>query len=409
VSALRHSKFDWLGDNLEFDTGSPDADSVLQKSFTFEAGGRRVGVFALTLHPDDGGNVRDYVPMEGDYFGRANEVLAAFEFANLDAIVGLTHLHLVDDIEIATLKAQYPQFVFIVGGHEHEPEHKEGTDSSAEIMKGASNARTVWQIDLFFDEAGNADIETAKIEIDDSIALDPDYELIAKKWRDRLLDKMPFLPSKVGVAAVPLDAREVTVRNEESNWANFIADQMLTAYRGDPAELAFVNSGTLRIDDFIADDISFEDIGRTFGYSSYLRYMTMNGRDFRALLEAGYRGLGPSKGYFPQIAGFRVCVDRNRPVGQRIVQMMVPSDGGWQEIDIERDYSVVAPDFIFRGGDGYDFSKARDVSKAGSELQYLVLDAILVAQAEGRAVGDAVDPKNRRTAFLQQGQSACFD
>ena len=36
--------------------------------------------------------------------------------------------------------------------------------------------------------------------------------------------------ARVGEAAVPLDAREVTIRNEESNWGNFVVDQMRGAF-----------------------------------------------------------------------------------------------------------------------------------------------------------------------------------
>jgi len=128
------------------------------------------------------------------------------------------------------------------------------------------------------------------------------------------------------------------------------------------------------------------------------------------LLEAGYLGIGPSKGYFPQVSGFRVCIDRNRPDRQRIVQMQVPVDGGgWQEIEQEKDYLVVAPDYIYRGGDGYDFSKARDVSRPGSELKYLVLDGIIRAQSLGETVGSAVDPENARFAILPDNRERCFD
>jgi 2',3'-cyclic-nucleotide 2'-phosphodiesterase (5'-nucleotidase family) len=168
--------------------------------------------------------------------------------------------------------------------------------------------------------------------------------------------------------------------------------------------------GTLRVDDFIAEDITFEDIGRTFNYSSYLRYMTMDGGDFRKMLEAGYRGLGPGKGYYPQISGFRVCVDRSRPDGERIVQMQVPTaDRGWQEIEPRKEYSVVAPDYIYGGGDGYDFSKAREVSRPGSELKFLVLDAVIRAQAAGEKVGAELNPENPRFAVLPEGQDVCFN
>jgi hypothetical protein len=88
--------------------------------------------------------------------------------------------------------------------------------------------------------------------------------------------------------------------------------------------------------------------------------------------------------------------------------MLVPNGNGWSEIEAGRDYVLVAPDYIFRGGDGYDFSQARNASRPGSELQYLVLDAILVAQAKNKKVGEAVNPDERRIAFLQAGDDTCF-
>jgi 2',3'-cyclic-nucleotide 2'-phosphodiesterase (5'-nucleotidase family) len=409
ILRIRESRFDWLGDNIRLATGEPDVDQSMRTAFTFTSGDKLVGAFALTVLPEHGGNDRDHTPfIPGSYVEHAERVITELEEKGVDLIIGVTHLHLGDDMEVAKLKARHPKFMFIVGGHEHEPEYIEGSTDSAIIMKGASNARTVWQIDVTFGDNGPS-VSEKTIAVDESIPLDPDYQVIADKWRTHLLEMMPFLPARVGDAAVPLDGREVAVRNGDSNWGIFIADQMRMAFRDPPADLAFVNGGTLRIDDFIAEDITFEDIGRTFGYSSYLRHMTMDGRDFRELLEAGYRGIGPSKGYFPQISGFRVCVDRSRPDGGRIVQMQVPAEAGdWQEIEADKAYSVIAPDYIYRGGDGYDFSAARDVSRPGSELIYLVLDAIISAQAGGEKVGQLLDPDDARFALLQGGQARCF-
>lgn len=407
VNAVRGSEFKWLGDNLKLHTANADVDSAIENTFMFSAGGKKFGVFALTLLLRDGGNDRDYARVEGEYSERAESTIQALELAGADVIFGLTHLYLEDDLVLAGLKKRHPSLLFIVGGHDHEPEYEAGSDDMAVIMKGASNARTIWQIDIMLDGDGPS-ISTRKIAIDETISVDPGYQVIVDKWRDRLLEKIPFLSSPVGVAALPLDGREVTIRNEESNWANFIVDQMPGAFGEPAADFAFINSGTLRIDDFVAEDITFEDIGRTFGFSSYLNHMTINGGDFVTLLEAGYRGLGPSKGYFPQISGFRVCIDRSQPDGKRIVQMQLPGDGGWQDIDRDKDYTLVASDFIFRGGDGYDFSKARDVSRPGSELKYRVLDAILVAQARGEKIGKAVDPDNPRISMLPAGANTCF-
>jgi len=409
VAAIRESQFDWLGDNYVLRTGDVAVDGALKSAFTFQSGDKTIGVFALTLHPDDGGNQRDYLDTDGDYMGVAEKTIESLEAKDVDLIIGVTHLHMWQDVEIAGLKARHPTLAFIVGGHEHEPEYSPGSDTSAIVMKGASNARVIWTIDVDFFEDEQIRLREQKIALDESVELDAGYELLATKWRGRLLDKFPFLEARIGTAALPLDGREETVRNEESSWGNFIADQMRLAFGEPIADLAFINGGTLRIDDFIEGDILFEDIGRTFGFSSFLRLTTLTGAEFLDVLEAGYRGAGDSKGYFPQVSGFRVCIDRSRNSGDRIVSLQVPVAGSWQEIIADKEYSVVVPDYLYGGGDGYDIPKDRPASPAGSELKYLVLDGVLRAQALGEKVGAPVDPANPRYHELLEGKQPCFE
>ena len=408
INAVKASEFDWLGDNYAFATGDETVDNALKTAFTFESNGKTIGIFSLSIHPDDGGNLRSYLPMEKDYVGIAEKVIRDFEAAGVDAIIGLTHLYMWQDREIAALRAAHPTFVFVVGGHDHEPEYIAQSDGAAALMKGASNARVIWTIDLAFDAAGLPVISESRVPLDQNTLADADYTVLQDKWRTRLLEKFPFLSARVGTAAVPLDAREVAVRSVESNWGNFIADQMRGAFGEPAADLAFINGGTLRIDDMIDGDILFEDIGRTFGFSSHLRYTTVTGSEFRRIMEAGYRGAGGTQGYFPQISGFRVCVDRTRDEWDRIVSLEVPVDGEWQEIDADKDYSLVVPDFLYGGGDGYQIPKDRPASRPASELVYLVLDAILNAQGKGEKVGNPVDPDNPRYFELPDSDSACF-
>ena len=408
VAAVRESQFDWLGDNLVFKTGEADVDSALRPAFTFQAGGKTIGVFSLTLNAVDGGNERDYLENDGDYISVAEKTIQTLEAKGVDLIIGVTHLHMWTDVELAGLKAEHPKLAFIVGGHEHEPEYSPGSDTSAVVMKGASNARVIWVIDIDFDDAGRAAVREREIKLDESIALDPEYEILANKWRGRLLEKFPFLEARIGTAALPLDGREVAIRNGETSWGNFIADQMRAAF-GEPSDLAFINGGTLRIDDFIEDDILFEDIGRTFGFSSFLRLTTMSGAEFRKVLEAGYRGFGDSKGYFPQVSGFRVCVDRSRDEFDRIVSLQVPAGDRWSDIIDDKEYSVVVSDYLYGGGDGYDMPKDRPASPPGSELKYLVLDGVLRAQALGQRVGAPVDPENPRFYELKDSKQPCFE
>jgi 2',3'-cyclic-nucleotide 2'-phosphodiesterase (5'-nucleotidase family) len=347
--------------------------------------------------------------MDKDYTGIAEKVISDFEEAGVDAIIGLTHLYMWQDKEIAALRAAHPKFVFVVGGHDHEPEYVAQSAGSAALMKGASNARVIWTIDLAFDEAGLPIINETRLPLDHSISPDAEYAVLQDKWRTRLLEKYPFLSARIGTAAVPLDAREVAVRSVESNWGNFIADQMRGAFGKPVADFAFINGGTLRIDDMIDGDILFEDIGRTFGFSSYLRHTMVTGAEFKAVMENGYRGAGGTQGFFPQISGFRVCVDYARDEWDRIVSLQVPVDGVWQDIDAATEYSLIVPDFLYGGGDGYQIPKDRPASRPGSELVYLVLDAVLTAQGRGEKIGKPVDPDNPRYYELPEGDSVCFE
>ncbi|MBT8107262.1 MAG: 5'-nucleotidase C-terminal domain-containing protein [Gammaproteobacteria bacterium] len=408
VNAVNASTFEWVSDNVVFRTGDAAADAALRSAFVFEAAGRTIGVFSVTLHANDGGNDRDYVPTDPDYLGVAERTIEVLEQSNVDAIIGVTHVHLWTDAELAKLKARFPKLAFIVGGHEHEPQFVPGSETQAPVMKGASNARVIWRIDLTFDETGLPVVETDVIELGVGIAPDPDYALLDQKWRDRLLEKFPFLEARVGTAAFPMDATEETVRTREAAWANFIVDQMPGAFGEPAADFAFINSGSLRIDDYVVGDISFEDIARTFGFSSFLRYVTVTGAEFRQLMEAGFRGDGTSQGYFPQISGFRLCVDRSRESLSRIVSLQVPGDDGWGEIDPEREYTLVLPDFLYRGGDGYRLPESRQGSRTGAELKYLVLDAILRAQGEGQPVGVPLNPKSPRIELHAGPNAQCF-
>ncbi len=409
VNAVRMSHFDWLGDNWSLQTGAADVDANVHSGFMFETGGHKVGIFALTLHADDGGNDRDYLKINGDYLAEAKRAIAELDGRGADLIIGLTHLHIWTDMQIAELKAQYPQFLGIVGGHDHEPEDHPGTAVRAAVMKGASNARAVWRINVEFGADGKAAaLDARMITIDEHIIDDPAYTKIEEKWRSRLLAMKPFLKARIGTAESPLDAREATVRSEESAWGNYIADQMRKGFGKPVADFAFINGGTLRLDDYIADDITFEDISRTFGFSSFMRFITLSGADFKEVLEAGYRGAPASQGYFPQVSGFRVCFDRSRPEGDRIVRLELPAAAGWKAVDPATDYTLAVPDFLYGGGDGYNFAKARNVSRPASELKYLVIDAITREQAAGRSIAPVVDSKAPRLYEIKQAGSACF-
>ena len=127
---------------------------------------------------DHGGNKRAYVPINKDYVGIAEKMIEHFEAIGVDAIIGLTHLYMRDDLKVAALRTSHPKFVFVVGGHDHEPEYSPLSTVSAAVMKGASNARVIWTIDLNFSDDGLPLIDTKKVVLDQTVESDPEYQQI---------------------------------------------------------------------------------------------------------------------------------------------------------------------------------------------------------------------------------------
>jgi 5'-nucleotidase/UDP-sugar diphosphatase len=414
INAVRSSDFDWLADNYSFKTDDDVTDKALHSAFTFTHADKTIGIFAVTLHPADGGTARSYVDFDRDYIGTAERVIEQLEGQGVDMIIGLTHLHMATDEVLAKMREQHPKLEFIVGGHEHEVDSRVQSASSAAVFKGSSNARVIWRIDVDFATDGDVSISARSVDLDRQVAKDAGYQELEDEWRAELLRLYPVIDAKLGEAAIRFDVTEETIRNEESAWGNYVVDTARLAFGEPKSDLAFINGGSIRIDDYIADDITFEDIARTFGFPSQVRRVELSGAEFVTLLEAGYRGEGGSKGYFPQISGFRVCIDRRKRDYERIVSLQLPvsneGTGEWSEIDPLATYSLILPSFIYGDRDGYVMPKsARDsASLPGPELKYLVVDAIVKAQYVNDGVGSEVDPANPRYVQLDATRETCW-
>ena len=189
-------------------------------------------------------------------------------------------------------------------------------------MKGASNARVIWQIDVDFDADGNVMSIERRCRWMRAIAFDPDYEvLVGKKWRGRLLEKFPFLEAayRYGGIAAWTSARRPCPQPARASWGNFVVDQMRDAF-GEPASGSRVHQQR-----HIANrrlhrqtTFAFEDIGRTFGFQLFSPLHDGHGCRIHGNHGGGLSRRRPKPGLFP--AGFRLsCLRRSQPPRKLIV------------------------------------------------------------------------------------------
>jgi 5'-nucleotidase len=388
TEALRGSRFPWLAGNLRLRTGDAEVDRRMGRDTVLEVGGMRIGLFTVTFLDA----ARDYVEEDTAYVEAARRQIRALEARGVDAIVGLTHLPLELDRQIAAFRAEHPRLLWIAGGHEHYLIEEPLTDRSAAITKGDANARRVWQVSVGM--AGPTPALRARaVALDASVPEDAAYRSeVQAPWAARMRERIPFIDQVIGRTAMRLDATEDVVRGEESAWGNYLADLMRTAFPTVPAHVGVLNGGAIRIDDTIEGEIRWEHLARTFGFPTRVGLLWLRGRDLRqTLLEqsvSGERG----EGRFLQVSGLRFTFDRARPSGSRVLAVEVGDGDRWAPLEEERVYVVAIPDYLFAGGDGYlAHNRALLSVPPGAELRLLAFDALTAAYARGEAIAPRVE------------------
>jgi 2',3'-cyclic-nucleotide 2'-phosphodiesterase (5'-nucleotidase family) len=388
AGAIKASAFPWLAGNVAVRTGDAEADRRVGRDTVVAWGGMKVGIFTLTFLDSP----RQYAAEDTAVVASAERQIREMEARGVDAIVGITHLEMGRDRQVARLRRAHPRFVWIAGGHEHFLERDDLTDSTALITKGDSNARRVWEVFLARGPGGPR-IEARPVAVDSTVAQDPAYARdVTARWAARMREKLPFYDQRIGTSSVMLEAREETVRDAESNWGSWLADQMRTAFPDVRADVAVLNGGAIRIDDEFSGPIRWEHVARTFGFPTRVGLVWLRGRDLRQLvLEQAVSG-GRGEGRFLQVSGLKFRFDRSLPVGRRVLDVQVQSGAGWAPLDDARVYVVAVPDYMYGGGDAYNFKNAAIMTvPPGPDVKYLAMDALAAAYARGEAIAPRVE------------------
>lgn len=296
----------------------------------------RVGVIGSVL-PD---NPAPYVRYR-DWFAAMQEQAALIR-DSVDVLVGLTHLQLRQD---AQLVEDLGGFDLILGGHEHENWVLRRGERLTPIVKADANARTVAVIELTWNPATRRTlVEPRIVAIGDTIPDDPAVAAEARRWTEAGyagFRALGFEPERVvTVTTEPLDGTEAASRNRPSNLSSLIAAGFF-AEAGD-ADLALVNTGSIRIDDVLpAGPVTEYDLIRVLPFGGNAVLVELSGALLRQVLEQG---------------------EANRGTGGYLAHHRVTRDaaGAWQvggaPLEDGRNYRVALSDFLVSGRErGLDF------------------------------------------------------
>lgn len=397
AARIAESQFTWLGGNVtlaENDDGRPFAASgKVERSVIIESGGIRIGLFGLTI-PTAGVEYAGFAgPNE-----TARELTAELRRSGAEVVVAVTHLNAADDRDLLeTLGAEGPDL--ILGGHDHE---KMAFQVGGRwVIKADADARTASVIKLRLG-SGPVEVSYEHRPLGEgqpgSPKADASVQALVDRWQTRhesefcakTNEPANCLETVYGRTRTELEGEENKIRGRETSLGDWIADRMLETFAPCGAQIAFLNAGTLRLNQDLAagSALTRRQVEELFGFSTPLHLIRMNGNLLQKTAEQSVYGW-PGSGTWLQIAGWAFVHDSGNKAATGLA-LLTPS--GARPVRPDEEILAVTGDYLVNpeigDQDGYTFLPIAEVPgcpASGKDIKDVVIEALRAAEPQGIA------------------------
>ena len=408
-NALNFAAFDVVSTNLIID--DHELAKRIQPSVIKEIVGIKIGVFGMMTpnfpricSPPGGG-----VSIDQDIVSAAKKVVNNLTRERCDLIIGLTHLGVRFDRELAQ---KIDGIDIIIGGHDHDYVHE--TVGNTIIVQDGARGEYLGVLKFTFEGGEIVNPTWQKILLDSAAGSDTEIHGLMTQYME---DYEERLGQVIGQSTVDLDARKNVVRTSESNLGNLIADSWLDWFTD--ADVALVNGGSIRGDKvYSAGPITYLTVNEILAFRNEVVTLEMNGADLKRVLEISASALETegdecpdtcraSPGGFLQVGGLRITIDTTKPAfcavysgrnvskitspGSRIVRAEIYQNGAWAPLSPSATYTVLINAWTASGGDGHYIFLREDISKDNTTMftsdilaSYIQRHPTISPQVEGR-------------------------
>jgi 2',3'-cyclic-nucleotide 2'-phosphodiesterase (5'-nucleotidase family) len=289
-----------------------------------------VGFFGVTLPS----NPQDFV-YYADMYLEASSAYITLQMQRADVIIGLTHLRVEQDRELAR---RFPEISLIMGGHEHN--NMLIPTANATIAKADANAKSIYIHTITYNtKTQQTAIDSHLMPIDERTPSKPEVQSIVDKWNAVLETKIKEViadPNEViYVARTPLDGTDSANRSIQTNLGGIISEAMSQSFITE-VDGAFVNGGSMRLDDMLTGEVTSIDIFRVLPFGGSVLKVDMKGSLLKKVLDFGESKRGT--GAYLQRHGFSQDTK-----GEWLLNQM--------KIEAERVYILAISDFLLTGSD----------------------------------------------------------
>ena len=236
-----------------------------------------------------------------------------------------------------------------------------GTVNGVPIVQAYKNGRAIGLIDLKFDKDGKLSVEAQRMDISKNIKdlpVDKEMEETLGKYEKEL---SPILDVKVA------DLSEDLPHNRDAGVSPMGATVTETMRKIVDADIAINNGGGVRAP-LKKGVITVGDMYTILPFDNTIVTMDMKGSDIIKVLE---HGIAPKDFGWGQHAGLKFWYNPDAEPGNRITSVRL-LDGS--KLDPNKYYKLATNDFMAAGGDGYDFSAAKNIKDTNKVLREGISD-----------------------------------
>ncbi|OQY98843.1 MAG: hypothetical protein B6D35_10970 [Candidatus Brocadia sp. UTAMX2] len=415
---IMQSDFDWVSCNIRYcpDKGDPGVPfshrfKNVHDALLLDIDGVCVGIFGLT----NDSQPQDYIVydynVEKERNARIRESLDYLRDKGARVIIALTHQDLEEDRQLAN---DFPgEIDIIAGGHDHY--YIQQQVGRTWITKADADARSAIRYDVRIFQNDSLIEPPRKVDLDSTVANDPDVGDAVNKWLGALSATMKAQTGRdpneiIGMTRYRLEGVETAVRKDETALGNFLTDVVRARMRTD---IAFINGGSIRINDNIpaGAPITVYDMEGIFYYDNKLVAFELTGAELLDILNHSVQRVDSGDGRFLQVSGIRFKYHADGTPGMppyRVnkddVEIMLQGESKYLPLELSRKYSAGSIDYLWKNGyrDGYTiFSQGNNGTSpkridAGQSISFRAVTEEAIAALPDRTV--TTDREGRITA-----------
>lgn len=379
---INESQFLWLDSNINWlhdDEFGHINSNKIKKWIIKDKGSITIGIYSLTTdmtHPA-------YIASFDDIQEVSKHYVPFLKSKGADIVIALTHLQLNDDKKILDLDKKHRPDL-IIGGHEHYRQLEEKNQSW--IVKADADALSAAVIQVNIDQNSNINILPTFKDLDETIVQEQHVQQKIENWSQetnvtycqKLKKDSNCLDYAYGTTKVKLIAEESEIRRFETNMGNFIADTVKKEFEYCNADIALINSGSVRLNHNIAagKSITRKHLEGMLPYPSNLKLIKVNGAILKQMLTHTI-DLWTANGHWLLVSGIKYT---HNPETQSFYNLRWAHND--KEIIDSETFTIIVPQYLIDPNtdhDGYDMinhTMIQDCDKNGSNIKQLLIKSI---------------------------------